>query len=69
MRDFNLNRKRILNEFYKSEKGKYSNKKSMKKLKFKSAFKIFKLDNIADVKRLHPEYGFKERMAAIKELW
>ena len=41
----------------------------MPKLKFKSAFKIYKLDHIAELKELHPDFGFKERMAELKKMW
>lgn len=35
----------------------------------KSAFKLFKLDNIIRVKNEHPEFGFKERLELLKQMW
>lgn len=35
----------------------------------KSAFKLFKLDNIVEVKLRHPDFGFKERLSHLKEMW
>ena len=67
MNAYQRNKRRVLNHFY-SQKRKFNGGKK-EKLKFKSAFKIFKLDNIAEVKKDHPEYGFKERMACLKSKW
>eukprot|EP01017_Pseudomicrothorax_dubius_P012744 TRINITY_DN1539_c0_g1_i3.p1 TRINITY_DN1539_c0_g1~~TRINITY_DN1539_c0_g1_i3.p1 ORF type:complete len:314 (+),score=81.13 TRINITY_DN1539_c0_g1_i3:548-1489(+) len=39
------------------------------KVKFKSAFKFFKLDMIAKVKDEYPTLSFKERVEIIKEQW
>ncbi|CAD8118104.1 unnamed protein product [Paramecium sonneborni] len=37
--------------------------------KNKSAFKLFKLDHIVEIKKQHPEYGFKERLETLKHMW
>ena len=37
--------------------------------KIKSAFKLFKLDHIVRVKEANPEFGFKERLSLLKDMW
>ena len=39
------------------------------KIKFKSAFKLFKLDKIAEVKKQNPNFDFRERTQFLKNLW
>jgi hypothetical protein len=39
------------------------------KLKFKTAFKLFKLDYVGYVKEKHADLGFKERAEILKNLW
>lgn len=35
----------------------------------RSAFKLFKLDHIVAIKSENPEFGFKERLVKLKEMW
>jgi hypothetical protein len=39
------------------------------KVRFKSAFKLFKLDHINEVKEKFPEAPFRDRVAVVKKMW
>ena len=39
------------------------------KIKFKSVFKLFKLDKIAEVKKYNHNFNFRERIQFLKNLW
>lgn len=63
-------RKELLLQEHKSKRNMVDAEKDAgSKLKFKSAFKLFKLDKIVVVKENNPEAGFRERIKIIKEMW
>lgn len=46
-----------------------NNLTSQEKIKYKSAFKLFKLDKIVQVKMSYHNQNYKERLQLLKDMW
>lgn len=79
MRDFRLqcenykkNKTKVLTEYNESKKEtKNASEDGSKdsKLKFRTAYKLFKIDYVQYVKEKYPDSGFKERADILKNIW
>lgn len=63
-------KKEILEQYWRNvNSGKQQEEGKPEKVKFKTAYRLFKVDNVASVKEEHPDMTFKERANIIKEMW
>ena len=68
--EYKARKKEILEQYWKSVSyGKKQEEAKPEKVKFKTAYRLFKVDHVASVKEEHPNMTFKERANIIKEMW
>lgn len=68
--EYKERKKEVLEQYWKSvNSGKQQEEVKSEKVKFKTAYRLFKVDNVASVKEQHPDTTFKERANIIKEMW
>jgi len=70
LNEYHKNKKKVLTEYYQklAQEGKGVDS-SNQKIKFKTAFKLFKLDHVSQVKQKYPDASFKQRSDILKEMW
>ena len=75
MNEFRQRKGEIMREYYQNiRQGKNNHNERItmtkeEKLKFKTPFRLFKLDNIVKLKEQHPDITFRERVSMMKDLW